>query len=49
MIVENFLDNVNEENEHAKKYNDRLPSMLKSNELSEKMFSKGWKFDLFNM
>lgn len=43
------MDNVGEETEHAKKYNDRVPSMLKSNELSEKMFSKGWKFDLFNM
>lgn len=26
----------------------RLPSILNSNELSEKMFNKGWKFNQFN-
>jgi hypothetical protein len=46
VIVENFLDEQIEE--EKKKYNDRLPTILKKNELSQKMFNKGWKFDLFN-
>lgn len=48
VIVENFLDEQIEEVAETKKYNDRLPSILKQNELSMKMFNKGWKFDLFN-
>jgi|TARA_B110000977_G_C10669647_1_gene335142 hypothetical protein len=31
-----------------KKYNDRLPEQIRENELGEKMFSKGWKFNMFN-
>jgi hypothetical protein len=45
-VVENFLEEQTDK--HAKSYNDRLPSILKTNELSDKMFNKGWKFDLFN-
>jgi hypothetical protein len=46
VIVENFLDEQAEG--EVKIYNCRLPSALKQNELSAKMFGKGWKFDLFN-
>jgi hypothetical protein len=50
VIVENFLDEqVMDEEKEIKNYNDRLPSILKNNELSIKMFNKGWKFDLFNV
>lgn len=49
IIVENFLDEqVETEDKETKNYNDRLPTILKQNELSVKMFNKGWKFDLFN-
>jgi hypothetical protein len=47
--VENFLDEQTVDSEkEVKNYNDRLPTILKQNELSVKMFNKGWKFDLFN-
>jgi hypothetical protein len=46
VIVENFLDDQPEA--EVKIYNCRLPQVLQQNELSAKMFSKGWKFDLFN-
>mgnify|MGYP000211442066 CR=1 FL=1 len=50
VIVENFLDDqVLAEDNEIKNYNDRLPTILKNNELSIKMFNKGWKFDLFNV
>jgi hypothetical protein len=50
VIVENFLDDqVLVEDNETKNYNDRLPTILKNNELSIKMFNKGWKFDLFNV
>lgn len=49
VIVENFLDEqVESEETTSKNYNDRVPTILKQNELSVKMFNKGWKFDLFN-
>ena len=49
VIVENFLDEQTVDSEkEVKNYNDRLPTILKQNELSVKMFNKGWKFDLFN-
>jgi len=31
-----------------KKYNERLPENIRDNELGQKMFSKGWKFNMFN-
>ena len=46
--MENFLDEQVESEDTTKNYNDRLPTILKQNELSVKMFNKGWKFDLFN-
>jgi len=46
--VENFLDEQVESEATTKNYNDRLPTILKQNELSVKMFNNGWKFDLFN-
>lgn len=50
VIVENFLDDqVEEEDKEIKNYNDRLPTILKNNELVINMFNKGWKFDLFNL
>lgn len=48
VIVETFLDEQVETEKDTKIYNDRLPTILKQNELSVKMFNKGWKFDLFN-
>jgi hypothetical protein len=41
---------IDQEEEQVKdeEHNDRLPSILKSNELLEKLFNNGWKFDLFN-
>ena len=41
----NMLDDT--ENKE-KKYNDRIPEQIRENELGEKMFSKGWKFNMFN-
>lgn len=50
VIVENFLDEqVEVEDNKVKNYNDRLPTILKNNELVINMFNKGWKFDLFNL
>lgn len=48
VIVETFLDEQVETEKDTKIYNDRLPTILKQNELSVKIFNKGWKFDLFN-
>jgi len=31
-----------------KKYNERLPENIRDNEYGQKMFSKGWKFNMFN-
>ena len=41
-------DLLTEKQEETKKYNDRLPQILKQTTLSKKVFTKGWKFDLFN-
>jgi len=46
IIVENMIDQ--EEEQVKEEHNERLPSILKSNELLEKLFNNGWKFDLFN-
>lgn len=48
MVIENLIENIDEEDKSEKEYNKRLPEILESNELSTKMFSEGWKFDLFN-
>jgi hypothetical protein len=31
-----------------KNFNDRIPEVLKEGELSRKMFTYGWKFNMFN-
>ena len=31
-----------------KKYNERLPEQIRENEFGQKMFSNGWKFNMFN-
>jgi len=47
IIVENMIDQE-EEQVKDEEHNERLPSILRSNELLEKLFNNGWKFDLFN-
>ena len=44
-------EEVHEEVEEIKKlknFNDRIPEVLKDGELSRKMFTFGWKFNMFN-
>jgi len=49
VVVESLIEQTEEEDTVAdKEYNNRLPLILESNELTTKMFSNGWKFDLFN-
>jgi len=49
VVIESLIDSTEEEESVAdKEYNNRLPKILESNELTTKMFSEGWKFDLFN-
>lgn len=49
VILDNLIESVEgDQTVVQQEYNERLPSILKSNELSEKMFNKGWKFDQFN-
>jgi len=49
VVVESLIEQTEEEETVAdKEYNNRLPLILESNELTTKMFSNGWKFDLFN-
>ena len=33
----------------SKEFNDRVPKILKKGNLSKKIFTKGWKFDMFNV
>ena len=48
-ILEEFLtEDQKQGRKYTKKYNDRVPKILKSNQLLQKLFTKGWKFDLFN-
>ena len=45
------LIHENEEVEEIKKlknFNDRIPEVLKEGEFSRKMFTFGWKFNMFN-
>lgn len=39
----------NPDQEASKEFNDRLPEILKKGKVAEKMFTKGWKFDMFNV
>ena len=49
VVIESLIDSTEEKESVAdKEYNNRLPKILESNELTTKMFSEGWKFDLFN-
>lgn len=32
-----------------KEFNDRVPTILKKGSFSKKIFTKGWKFDMFNV
>ena len=49
VVVESLIEQTEEEETVAdKEYNNRLPLILESNELTTKIFSNGWKFDLFN-
>ena len=49
VVIESLIETKEEEESVAdKQYNNRLPKVLESNELATKMFSEGWKFDLFN-
>lgn len=51
--VETFshLEDLIVDEEQSKKQikqNDRVPKLLKNGKISKKMFTKGWKFNLFN-
>jgi hypothetical protein len=48
IVIENLIETTKAEVMADKEYNNRLPKILESNELTTKMFSEGWKFDLFN-
>ena len=48
VVIEGLIEKTEEEDYSEKEYNNRLPKILESNELTTKMFSEGWKFDLFN-
>ena len=48
VVIEGLIEKTEEEDCSEKEYNNRLPKILESNELTTKMFSEGWKFDLFN-
>ena len=39
----------NPDSEASKEFNDRLPEILKNGKMAKKMFTKGWKFDMFNV
>lgn len=39
----------NPEQETQKEFNDRVPTILKKGRLSRKIFTQGWKFDMFNV
>ena len=39
----------NPDQEASKEFNDRLPEILKNGQMTQKMFTKGWKFDMFNV
>jgi len=48
-ILEEFIqEDDTEKITLHKQYNDRVPRILRSNQLMEKLFTKGWKLDLFN-
>jgi hypothetical protein len=48
VVVENLIESTEEQSNVETQYNNRMPRILESNELTTKMFSHGWKFDLFN-
>jgi hypothetical protein len=50
-IEQREADLIEEVNKTAteKEFNDRLPNVLKNGEVAQKMFTKGWKFDMFNV
>jgi hypothetical protein len=37
-----------EEKQVKKQYNDRVPTILSQTKMTKKVFTKGWKFNLFN-
>jgi len=41
-------DLLNERETESKEYNDRVPQVLTQSKISQKVFTKGWKFNLFN-
>ena len=41
-------DLLNERETENKEYNDRVPQVLTQSKISLKVFTKGWKFNLFN-
>lgn len=50
VVIENLIESTDTEEQSnvETQYNNRMPRILESNELTTKMFSNGWKFDLFN-
>lgn len=47
IVLENLVESPEAHLVSEKEYNNRLPRVLESNELTTKMFSEGWKFNLF--
>jgi hypothetical protein len=41
-------DLLEEKNQAKKEFNSRVPQVLTQTKMSQKVFTKGWKFDLFN-
>ena len=41
-------DLLDERETESKQYNDRVPQVLTQSKISKKVFTKGWKFNLFN-
>jgi hypothetical protein len=47
-IVEGFLEESESRIVQKENYNSRLPHILESNGLMKKLFTYGWKLNLFN-
>jgi hypothetical protein len=41
-------DLLNERETQSKEYNDRVPQVFTQSRISQKVFTSGWKFNLFN-
>ena len=39
---------LKDDGKYQKMFNDRVPDSVKNTEIGRKMFTKGWKFNMFN-